>query len=70
MSQLLWMHEAFLVLNLCWKPEKPKDLSGGQVEILVDTVTSRENVARFARSQKWDVAIEQYEGGYKVVLTK
>lgn len=47
-----------------------KDLSGGQVEILVDTVTSRENVARFARSQKWDVAIEQYKGGYKVVLTK
>ena len=41
-----------------------KDLSGGQVEILLIS-TSRENVARFARSQKWDVAIEQI-GGYKL----
>ncbi|HCA41306.1 MAG TPA: SirA family protein [Aminobacterium sp.] len=47
-----------------------KDLTGGRVEILVDTVTSRENVARFGRSQKWNVAIDEFEGGYKVILTK
>ncbi|MDD2207245.1 MAG: sulfurtransferase TusA family protein [Aminobacterium sp.] len=47
-----------------------KDHPSGKIEILVDTVTSRENVSRFARSQKWNVTAEEFEGGYKVILTK
>ena len=43
----------------------------GSVEVLVDTVTSRENVARYARSQGWDVAMaEELPGGYRLILTR
>ena len=43
----------------------------GSVEVLVDTVTSRENVARSARSQGWDVAIAGGRpGGYRLILTR
>ena len=43
----------------------------GSVEVLVDTVTSRENVARYARSQGWGVAMaEELRGGYRLILTR
>lgn len=45
-------------------------LSKGCVEIHVDTVTSRENVARFARKQGWNVETEDHGDWQKVVLTK
>lgn len=53
--------------------ETRKALAGvkeGQVEILVDTVTSRQNVARFARSKGWDVVMEDHGDWHKVILTK
>ncbi len=41
------------------------------VEILVDTVTSRENVSRFARSKGWTPSWEDgSDGGFKVILKK
>lgn len=41
--------------------------SSGQVDILVDTVTARENVSRFARSQGWQCETSQEEdGSYRV----
>ena len=45
-------------------------LSGGRVEVLVDTVTSRENVARFGGSRGWKVEKEEREDGFCVVLAK
>ncbi|MDR2175551.1 MAG: sulfurtransferase TusA family protein [Synergistaceae bacterium] len=42
----------------------------GRVEVLVDTATSRENVARFAENRGWKAVKEEREGGYKVVLEK
>ncbi len=45
-------------------------LSGGRVEVLVDTVTSRENVARFAGSRGWKVDKEERGEGFCVVLEK
>ncbi|HQH79450.1 MAG TPA: sulfurtransferase TusA family protein [Synergistaceae bacterium] len=43
----------------------------GPVEVLVDTVTSRENVARYARSQGWSVVLqESLEGGHRLILTR
>ncbi len=46
-------------------------LPGGTIEVLVDTVTSRENVSRLARNQGWEVSSEDLpDGGFKVVLTK
>ncbi|HPI97443.1 MAG TPA: sulfurtransferase TusA family protein [Synergistales bacterium] len=42
----------------------------GTVEVLVDTVTSRENVARFARNQGWKVYLEDHGDWHKVILTR
>jgi TusA-related sulfurtransferase len=42
----------------------------GRVEVLVDTATSRDNVARFAENKGWKAVKEEREGGYKVVLEK
>ena len=45
--------------------------SGGTIEVLVDTVTSRENVSRLARNQGWEVSSEELpDGGYRVTVTK
>ena len=45
--------------------------TGGSVEILGDTVTSRENVSRFARNQGWQCRSEEQEGGtYRVIVTR
>ncbi len=44
--------------------------SGGSVEVLVDTVTSRENVARYGESHGWKVAREDTEDGFKVSFTR
>ena len=42
----------------------------GAVEVLVDTATSRDNVARYAENKGWSVRKEEREGGYKVILEK
>jgi tRNA 2-thiouridine synthesizing protein A len=45
--------------------------AGGTIEVLVDTVTSRENVSRLARNQGWEVVTEELpDGGFKVTITK
>lgn len=40
------------------------------VVVLVDTVTSRENVSRMARSKGLKVEIEDLNGEFKLTLTK
>jgi len=43
----------------------------GQIVILVDTDTSKENVTRAARTQGWQVADIQPEGiGYRITITR
>jgi len=43
----------------------------GEIEILVDTDTSRENVSRAAESQEWRVQKIQEEGeGYRIKIKK
>lgn len=44
--------------------------SSGTVEILVDTVTSRENVIRFATNAGWKAEWREQDGGYAVTATK
>jgi len=45
--------------------------AGGTIKVLMDTVTSRENISRLGRNQGWDVSTEELpSGGFKVVLTK
>ncbi len=48
-----------------------KKLTGGTVEVLVDSGTSRDNVARVAQKAGWQVKIETKPGeGFKLVITK
>jgi tRNA 2-thiouridine synthesizing protein A len=48
-----------------------KKLGKGEVVILVDTDTSRENVSRAAKSQGWQVKAVDSEGtGYRITITK
>lgn len=48
-----------------------KPLSGGTVEVLVDTSASRDNVSRLGEKEGWTVRAEaQPDGGFKVVLSK
>jgi tRNA 2-thiouridine synthesizing protein A len=42
----------------------------GTIEILVDTVTSRENVTRLARSSGYQVSVEEKEGEFLLKLVK
>lgn len=50
---------------------KIKTLGKGEVEVLVDTDTSKENVSRAAESQGWTVKeVSQSETGYKVFIRK
>jgi len=46
--------------------------SGEQFEVLVETVTSRENVNRMAKTNGCTVVIEELEGedGYRLLITK
>ncbi|MCF8120058.1 MAG: sulfurtransferase TusA family protein [Deltaproteobacteria bacterium] len=48
-----------------------KKVSEGEIEIQVDTDTSKENVSRAAESKGWRVKAVQEEGeGYRVIIAK
>jgi tRNA 2-thiouridine synthesizing protein A len=47
-----------------------KKVNKGEVIILVDTDTSKENVSRAAATQGWNVEVEKVEGEYRLVLRK
>lgn len=50
---------------------KIKSLDQGEIEVLVDTLTSRENVSRAAESQGWEVTeVSESKTGYKVLIKK
>jgi len=51
--------------------DKIKALSKGEIEVLVDTDTSKENVSRAAQSQGWEVAeITESGAGYRLLIKK
>jgi len=51
--------------------ETIKKLGKGEIEILVDTDTSRENVSRAAQSMGWQILEVAQEGtGYRVRIKK
>lgn len=51
--------------------EEIKKLNKGEIEILVDTDTSKENVSRAAESRKWQVQEILEEGeGYRIKIKK
>jgi TusA-related sulfurtransferase len=48
-----------------------KKRNQGEIEVLVDTDTSKENVSRAAESQKWQVQEIREEGkGYRIRIKK
>ena len=50
---------------------KIKEVKKGEIVVMVDTDTSKENVSRAAESQGWEVAdIQQKETGYQLTIRK
>ena len=50
---------------------KMKELSAGEIEVLVDNEVSRENVSRAANGQGWEVAeIKEEADDYRLILKK
>jgi TusA-related sulfurtransferase len=45
-----------------------KEQTAGKIEVLVDNEVSRENVARAARSQGWEIQEERQEGDDRHLL--
>ena len=45
-------------------------MTDGKVEVLVDTVTSRENVLRFAENAGWKGTFSEMGEGFKITLVK
>jgi tRNA 2-thiouridine synthesizing protein A len=51
--------------------EEIKKTGKGEIEILVDTDTSKENVSRAATSKGWQVQnVVEEDSGYRIVLKK
>jgi TusA-related sulfurtransferase len=51
--------------------DEMKRVNTGEIEIIVDTDTSKENVSRAAESQGWQIKNVHGEGeGYRVIITK
>jgi len=50
---------------------KIKEVKKGEIVVMVDTDTSKENVSRAAESQGWEVTdIQQKETGYQLSIRK
>jgi tRNA 2-thiouridine synthesizing protein A len=47
-----------------------KKINKGEIVILVDTDTSKENVSRAATTQGWQVEVNQMDEEYRLVLRK
>ncbi|MBM4349137.1 MAG: preprotein translocase subunit TatB [Deltaproteobacteria bacterium] len=47
-----------------------KKMNKGEIAILVDTDTSKENVSRAATTQGWRVEVEKGQEEYRLVLKK
>jgi tRNA 2-thiouridine synthesizing protein A len=45
-------------------------LGKGEIEVWVDTVTSKENVSRLARNAGFQVSVDEKEGGFLLKLSK
>ena len=51
--------------------DKLRNLNQGELVVLVDTDTSRENVSRAAASLGWQIkAVEPQGGEYRIILQK
>lgn len=47
-----------------------KDLDGGEVTVLVDTMTQVQNVSRSAQKLGWDVSFEEKDETFELLLKK
>ena len=43
---------------------------GEELEVIVETVTSRENVRRYALTQKCEVSFDEIEDGFRLTIRK
>jgi TusA-related sulfurtransferase len=50
--------------------DEMKKINKGEIVILVDTDTSKENVSRAATTQGWQVEVKKEDGHFRLILTK
>ena len=51
--------------------DKIKEIESGEIEVLVDTDTSKENVCRAAHSKGWDIIeIREEKDTYRIKIKK
>lgn len=51
--------------------EEIKKMDKGEIVVLVDTDTSKENVSRAAKSQGWQVKdVQEHREGYRITISK
>lgn len=50
---------------------KIKSIKKGEIEVMVDTDTAKENVSRASKSQGWSIIdIQECDGGYKIIIRR
>ena len=59
-----------LTLSLIHISKKALASKGDHYEVLVDNVTAKENVTRFAKNAGYTVSVSQEEDVYRLSLTK
>lgn len=50
--------------------KKMKELGGGRFEVIVDTGTSRDNIARLAKNEGWNIEVKAEGDEFLLILTK
>jgi tRNA 2-thiouridine synthesizing protein A len=50
---------------------KMKEMDTGEIEVVIDTQVSRDNITRAAKSRGWDIAEDAAEPGeFRLLLTR
>ena len=49
---------------------KMKEIGTGTFEVIVDTGTSRDNIARLASNEGWQIEVKEQEDEFLLTLTK
>lgn len=50
--------------------KKMKEIGRGAFEVLVDTVTAKENITRLAQQSGWNIEITEEGGGIRLFLKR
>lgn len=47
-----------------------QEMEKGELQVIVDNITARENISRIARNLGWEINIEELENNFIIVIKK